>query len=100
MRNLLPVLTVLAAIIGIWYAAVAPMNIRVALDQAERAGATVEPASSLERRDTSVWRLMAANTAQISSGYALDRPRLPTPEQTTIAERSLLQLDTWKLTSS
>ena len=78
MRNLLPVLTVLAAIIGIWYAAVAPMNIRVALDQAERGGATVEPATSLERRDTSVWRLMAENTEQISSGYALDRPRLPT----------------------
>ncbi|WP_050931534.1 ABC transporter permease [Aestuariivita boseongensis] len=81
MRNLLPVLVVLAAIIGIWYAAVAPMNIRVALDQAERAGVAVEPAGSLERRDTSVWRLMAANPGQISAGYALERPRLPTPQQ-------------------
>jgi len=80
-RNLIPVLTVLAAIIAIWYAAVAPMNIRVALDQADRAGTVVEPATALERRDTSVWRLMAANTGQISSGYSLDRPRLPTPEQ-------------------
>ena len=81
MRNLLPVLTVLAAIIGIWYAAVAPMNIRVALDQADRAGVAVEPATSLERRDTSVWRLMAANPGQIMSGYSLERPRLPTPQQ-------------------
>ena len=81
MRNLLPVLTVLAVIIGVWYAAVAPMNIRVALDQAERAGAAVQPATSLERRDTSVWQLMAANPGQITAGYALDRPRLPTPQQ-------------------
>ncbi len=81
MRNLLPVLTVLAAILAIWYAAVAPMNIRVALDQAERSGTAVEPATSLERLDTSVWRLMVANTSQISGGYSLERPRLPTPEQ-------------------
>ncbi len=80
-RNLFPVLTVLAAIVGVWYLAVAPMNIRVALDQAERAGVAVEPATALERRDTSAWLLMARNPGQITAGYALDRPRLPTPQQ-------------------
>ena len=81
MRNLLPILTVLTAIIAVWYASVAPMNIRVALDQAERSGATVLPATSVERRSTSVWRLMLDNSEHIKAGYALDRPRLPTPQQ-------------------
>jgi len=80
-RNLLPVLTVLAAIIALWYVAVAPMNIRVALDQAERAGAAVTPEGALPRRALSVWRLMLANPDQIGAGYRLERPRLPTPEQ-------------------
>ena len=81
MRNLLPVLTVLAVIVGLWYAAVAPMNIRVALDMAERGGATVVPDSAAERRDTSVWVLMATNASFVADGYALERPRLPTPQQ-------------------
>ncbi|MEM7317939.1 MAG: ABC transporter permease subunit [Pseudomonadota bacterium] len=81
MRNSLPVLTVLAAILGIWYLAVAPMNIRVALDQAERAGETVTPETARARFDVSVWRLMIDNPGQVSLGYALDRPRLPTPQQ-------------------
>ncbi|MEM8775782.1 MAG: ABC transporter permease, partial [Pseudomonadota bacterium] len=80
-RNALPVLTVLAALIGLWYASVAPMNIRVALDQVERGGAVVEPATSAARRGVSAWRLMSANSEYISVGYALERPRLPTPTQ-------------------
>ena len=81
MRNALPILTVLAAIVVIWYAAVAPMNIRTALDQAERGGAVVQPEGGRARLDVSVWRLMASNPAHISAGYDLDRPRLPTPAQ-------------------
>ncbi|MEM8732232.1 MAG: ABC transporter permease subunit [Pseudomonadota bacterium] len=81
MRSLLPILTVLAVLVGIWYLAVAPMNIRVALDQAERGGAVITPAGSPERRDVSVWRLMAQNSEHIRDGYSLDRPRLPTPQQ-------------------
>lgn len=81
MRNLLPVLAVIAAILGLWYAAVAPMNIRTALDQAERAGQVVSPETALARHEVSVWRLMVANPGVIAQGYALDRPRLPTPGQ-------------------
>lgn len=80
-RTLLPVLTVLAALLAIWYIAVAPMNVRVALDQAERAGNVVSPEGSVARRDVSVWRLMATNREFVGLGYALDRPRLPTPAQ-------------------
>ncbi len=81
MRNLLPILAVLGAIAVLWYLAVAPMNIRVALDQAERAGASVTPDSARARSETSVWRLMANNPSHVAGGYALERPRLPTPQQ-------------------
>jgi len=81
MRNALPVLAVLGAILVLWYLAVAPMNVRVALDQAERGGAVITPEGSVPRRDVSVWRLMAGNSEHVAAGYDLDRPRLPTPQQ-------------------
>lgn len=81
MRNTLPVLTVLFAILAIWYVAVAPMNIRVALDQAQRAGAVLQPETALERQEVSVWSLMLRNPGQIAQTYAMERPRLPTPGQ-------------------
>lgn len=77
----LPVLTILTAIVGIWYLSVVPMNIRVALDQAERGGAVVEPKGSNARRDTSVWRLVLNNASYVAMAYDLKRPRLPTPSQ-------------------
>ncbi|MEL6640905.1 MAG: ABC transporter permease subunit [Pseudomonadota bacterium] len=81
MRSLVPVLTVLLVIVGLWWAAVAPMNIRPALDVVERGGAVVTPEGSVARRDVSVWTLMANNRAHVAEGYALERPRLPTPSQ-------------------
>ena len=82
MRNaLLPVLSLLVVIVGAWYLSVAPMNIRVALDQAERGGAAILPEGSVPRREVSVWRLMIDNSEHVALGYALDRPRLPTPAQ-------------------
>lgn len=81
MRSILPVLAVLGGMLVIWYLAVAPMNIRVALDGAERAGESVVPEGSVVRRDVSVWRLMTQNTEHVALGYHLDRPRLPTPSQ-------------------
>lgn len=81
MRNVIPVLTVLALLAGLWWAAVAPMNIRPALDQVERSGGTVVPEGSVQRRDVSVWRLMLDNREHVAIGYDLKRPRLPTPSQ-------------------
>jgi len=57
------------------------MNVRGALDTAERAGAQVTPDSSVLRRETSVWRLMWDNSEHVPLGYALQRPKLPTPAQ-------------------
>ncbi len=81
MRSVLPILTVLIGILLVWQVAVAPMNIRGALDVAERAGAEVVPTDSRARFDTSIWRLMASNSEHIALGYSLERPRLPTPTQ-------------------
>ncbi|MEM9430613.1 MAG: ABC transporter permease [Pseudomonadota bacterium] len=81
MRDLAPILFVLAGLLAAWSLAVAPMNIRTALDQAERAGIAVEPEGSRERREISVWRLMHDNQDVIPATYALDRPSLPTPGQ-------------------
>lgn len=81
MRNFLPVLTLLVILLGVWWGAVAPMNIRPALDQVERSGAVVVPEGSVQRRDVSVWRLMIDNRPFVAVGYDLKRPRLPTPSQ-------------------
>lgn len=81
MRNVIPVLTVLALLAGLWWAAVAPMNIRPALDQVERSGGIIVPEGSVQRRDVSVWRLMLDNRDHVAIGYDLKRPRLPTPSQ-------------------
>lgn len=81
MRNLLPIVTVLGGLVLLWYLSVAPMNIRVALDQAERAGAAITPEGSVARRSVSAWRLMLDNRDHVSAAYHLDRPRLPTPAQ-------------------
>jgi ABC-type nitrate/sulfonate/bicarbonate transport system, permease component len=81
MKSAAPVVVVLGVLLALWYAAVAPMNLRLALDGAERSGAEVMPATPVARQDVSVWRLMAQNTDLIALCYAQDRPRLPTPGQ-------------------
>ena len=81
MSRVLPVLTVLIAMVAIWYAAVAPMNIWQALDMAERSGVAVTPDNARVRSETSAFALMAQNPGEIARGYSLDRPRLPTPVQ-------------------
>ncbi len=81
MRSVLPVLSVLVAIVGVWYLAVAPMNIWQALDMAERGGEVVSPENARTRSETSAFVLMAKNPGEIARGYSLDRPRLPTPMQ-------------------
>jgi NitT/TauT family transport system permease protein len=63
MKNIVPILTVVAAIVVIWYAAAIPMNSQWALDQAERA--EVELSTGELILDT----------------WSQERPRLPTPHQ-------------------
>lgn len=63
MRNLLPVLTVVAAIILVWYGAAVALNARWERDQAARAGETIGLAELLPRT------------------LAQERPVLPAPHQ-------------------
>ncbi len=84
MRRVLPVLAVAAALIGLWYLAVIPMNIHAALTDAERAGAVVTPATAKERRDAGAIGLVVKNPAQIGATFSQERPRLPTPDQVAV----------------
>lgn len=82
MRNILPVLTVVAALFGFWYLAVMPMNAHQAVLDAERAGLEVTPPAAKDRRDLSGFRLLATNFAVVSTGvWAQERPILPAPHQ-------------------
>lgn len=84
MRSVLAVLTVVAAIVALWYAACVPMNIKGVLTQAERDGAIVTPSVPAERRAASEFGLVARNTFAIPATWAQDRPRLPAPHQVAV----------------
>lgn len=62
-RSLAPVLTVVAALLALWYAAVIPMNAQWERDQAARGGFTLTAAELAAR------------------AMAQERPRLPAPHQ-------------------
>lgn len=76
-----PVLTIVAAIVVLWYAAAIPMNVKEVLTQAERAGAVIDPPSAAERRDISAWALVARNPHALGATWSQDRARLPAPHQ-------------------
>ena len=63
MKNLFPILTVVAAIVAIWYASAVGMNKKWALDQAGRAGVEL------------------STGALIADTWSQERPRLPAPHQ-------------------
>ncbi len=81
MRAVIPVLTVIAAIVALWYVAVVPMNIKETLTQLERGGAEVTPPSAQDRRDMGHIALVAKNSFAASATLSQDRPRLPAPHQ-------------------
>lgn len=81
MRSVLPVVAVLVGLLALWYVAVVPMNIRGALDMAQRADVAVVPDTPVARRATPVWRLLLDNSHVIPSTYEQKRPSLPTPGQ-------------------
>lgn len=82
LARLLPVLTVIAALVGLWYLACIPMNAQQSLLEAERAGALITPATAAERRDRGGLSLTFANPADaLARAYGQERPRLPAPHQ-------------------
>ncbi len=81
MRNVSPVLMVVAVLLALWYLAVPVMNIKETVTQLERGGAQVVPASAQERRGAGHFGLVAKNTFAIPATFVQDRPRLPAPHQ-------------------
>ncbi|OIQ31623.1 MAG: ABC transporter permease [Alphaproteobacteria bacterium MedPE-SWcel] len=81
MKTVFSVLTVVAGIVGIWYLACVPMNIKGVLDQAQRAGEEVVPDTANARRDAGAFDLVAKNTFAINRVWSVERPRLPAPHQ-------------------
>ena len=79
--SLVPVLTVVAAIVAIWYVACVPMNIKEVLTQAEREGAEIVPPSAAERRDAGRIGLVLGNLDHIGPSWSQERARLPAPHQ-------------------
>ncbi len=77
-----PILTVVAALIAVWYLACIPMNAQNSLMLAEREGIAVTPATAAERRDVGGIALTIATPSEaIARAFAQDRPRLPSPHQ-------------------
>ena len=76
-----PILTVVAVILAVWYVAVVPMNVKEVLTQAERAGAVIVPPSAAERRDAGRLGLVFRNMEHLGASWSMDRARLPAPHQ-------------------
>jgi len=83
-KSVVPVLTVVAAIIGFWLLAVIPMNMHLVADQAQRDGLMVTPEAPADRQDVSGVGLALSNTHLIPLTYNFVRPRLPAPQQVAV----------------
>ncbi|MEP1521893.1 ABC transporter permease subunit [Ascidiaceihabitans sp.] len=81
MRSVLPVLSVVAAILGFWLLCVVPMNMHLVADQAQRDGLLVTPDTPVARQDVGGVALALKNTHLIPLTYEFKRPRLPSPQQ-------------------
>ncbi|MEJ6478847.1 MAG: ABC transporter permease [Octadecabacter sp.] len=79
--NILPVVTVIAAILVIWCLAVIPMNAHLTADQAQRDGMTITPEFAADRQDYLGLTLALKNPAIIPLTFVHTRPRLPSPHQ-------------------
>lgn len=83
-RRIPPVLTMVLALVAVWYVAVVPMNVKEVLTQAERAGAVISPEGAAERRDMSNWALVVRNPQHLGGSWSVPRARLPAPHSVVI----------------
>ncbi|WP_375690927.1 ABC transporter permease [Pseudooceanicola sp. LIPI14-2-Ac024] len=80
-RTVVPIVTVVVAIVALWYVAAVPMNIHFAVNTAARTGAVVHPEDPAARRAMGGIALAMENPGQWSATWAQDKPRLPVPHQ-------------------
>lgn len=81
MKSILPVLTVIGAILLFWIVCVPMMNMHLVADQAQRDELVVTPDTPAARQDYSGAGLALRNTHLIPLTYTFVRPRLPSPHQ-------------------
>ena len=81
MRSIIPILTVLAAIIAFWVAAVIPMNAHITADLAQRQGMIITPEAPRDRQAYSGTSIALKNPAIIPLTFVQKRPLLPSPHQ-------------------
>jgi NitT/TauT family transport system permease protein len=81
MKSILPVLTVIAAILLFWVVCVPSMNMHLVADQAQRDALVVTPDTPAARQEYSGIGLALRNTHLIPLTYTFVRPRLPSPHQ-------------------
>lgn len=81
MKSVLPILTVIAAILLFWVVCVVPMNMHLVADQAQRDALVVTPDTPTARQEYSGVGLALRNTHLIPLTYNYVRPRLPSPHQ-------------------
>ena len=81
MKSVLPVLTVIAAILLFWMAATVPMNMHLVADQAQRDGLEVSPETPVARQEVSGLGLALRNPHLVPLTHSFVRPRLPAPQQ-------------------
>ncbi len=81
MKSLVPILTVLAAIIAFWTLAVIPMNAHITADLAQREGMVISPDAPRDRLALSGTSLAFKNPTIIPLTFVQKRPLLPSPHQ-------------------
>lgn len=84
MKSLLPVLSVVGAILLFWVVSVVPMNMHLTADLAQRQDVVVSPDTPAARQELSGIGLALRNPHLFGMTYTLDRPRLPSPHQVAV----------------
>lgn len=80
-QRILPVFTVIGAILLFWLLMVVPMNIHLVADQAARDDIAVTPDEPAARQEVSGFGLALRNPHIIPLTYTFVRPNLPAPQQ-------------------
>jgi NitT/TauT family transport system permease protein len=83
-KSVLPVLTVIGAILLFWIVSVVPMNMHLTADLAQRQDIAVTPDTPVARQELSGIGLALRNPQLFGMTYTLERPRLPSPHQVVV----------------
>lgn len=84
MKSVVPVLSVVGAILLFWALSVIPMNAHLTADQAQRDGMVLHPETPVERQEHAGLSLALMNPAIIPLTFFNERPRLPSPHQVAV----------------